>query len=249
MVEEKMDTNHNHTSILKEYYSIYLLEIKRVSQSSVNHYLDALKHISRRMREKGWILEDIYEIKDLDQLNHYRDLLYHDSDFVALNERGNHMYSAALNHYCVFASGTDLRNTKEQIAKLDVPFYPEEPIVVSQTLYKRSDILRTQALNIVNYSCEIDRTHQSFISESNKKPYMEGHHAIPMSLQKWFNHSLDVFANIVCLCPLCHRKIHYGLVDDRAAMLQKIYHDRADRLANSGIRLSCEEFTSMIIES
>ncbi len=251
MIDE-FETNistSNRTLVLKEYYSRYLSEIRGVSQSSVNHYLDALKHISRRMKEKGWIAEDIYEITDLDYLNHLRELLYQDPDFVALNNRGNHMYSVGLNHYCNFASGTDLQNTKEQITKLDVPFEPEEPIVIPQTVYRRSNILRTQALNIADYSCEIDQAHQSFIAENTNKPYMEGHHAIPMRLQRQFDHSLDVYANIVCLCPLCHRKIHYGLIEDRKNMMQKIYYDRADRLANSGIRLSSEEFTSIVIDN
>ena len=239
---------YGRTSTLKEYYSRYLLEIRGVSKSSVKHYLDALKHISRRMKEKGWIIEDIYEITDLDYLNRLRELLYQDPDFVSLNNRGNHMYSVGLNHYCNFASGTDLQNSKEQITKLDVPFQPEEPITIQQTVYRRSNILRIQALNIANYLCEIDQSHQSFIAENNNKPYMEGHHVIPMKMQKQFNHRLDVYANIVCLCPLCHRKIHYGLIEDRKNMMQKIYYDRADRLANSGIRLSREEFASIVID-
>lgn len=239
----------NRTSVLKEYYSKYLSEIRGVKQSSVNHYLDALKHISRRMKEKGWIVEDIYEITDLDYLNNLRELLYQDPDFVALNDRGNHMYSVGLNHYCNFASGADLLNTKEQIAKLDVPIKSDEPIIIQQTVYRRSNILRIQALSIADYSCEIDQSHRSFIAENNKKPYMEGHHVIPMRLQNQFKNSLDVYANIICLCPLCHRKIHYGLIEERRNMSQKIYYDRAERLANSGIRLSSEEFTSIVIKN
>lgn len=244
---ETNDTTVNRSLMLKEYYSRYLSEIRGVSQSSVKHYQDALKHISRRMKEKGWINEDIYEIMDLEYLNHLRDLLYQDPDFVALNKRGNQMYSVGLNHYCSFASGTDLQNKKEQIKKLDIPFEPEEPIVIPQTVYRRSNILRTQALNIADYSCEIDQSHKSFIAENNNKPYMEGHHAIPMKLQKQFDHSLDVYANIICLCPICHRKIHYGLLEERKKMMQIIYYDRADRLANSGIKLSSEEFTSIVV--
>ena len=74
---------------------------------------------------------------------------------------------------------------------------------------------------------------------------MESHHAIPMRQQPRFDNSLDVYANLVCLCPMCHRRIHYGIKSDRTGMKKLIYHNRADRLANSGIRLSGREFLEM----
>ena len=95
---------------------------------------------------------------------------------------------------------------------------------------------------MADYCCEIDETHQTFIAENTNKPYMEGHHAIPMRFQEQFDHSLDVYANIICLCPLCHRRIHHGLSKDRELMANKIYLSRADRLANSGIELSRDNF-------
>ena len=71
---------------------------------------------------------------------------------------------------------------------------------------------------------------------------MEGHHAIPMKAQNSFKTSLDVYANVVCLCPICHRMLHYGIVDEKNVLLNKIYNKRADRLANCGIKLSREDF-------
>lgn len=76
---------------------------------------------------------------------------------------------------------------------------------------------------------------------------MEGHHAIPMKKQESFDVSLDVYANIICLCPICHRLLHYGEDCDKDNLLNKIYYDRADRLASSGIRLSKEEFVKQIV--
>lgn len=237
------------TSTLKEYYSRYLISVRGLTQSSVAHYIDALNNISRRLREKNLVNKDIYEIMNLEQLSYIRNVLFNDPDFIVQNERGRRMYSAGLNNYYRFASGEGFQKSKEVIAAFDIPLQPEEPVVVQQTIYKRSEILRTQALTIANYKCEIDGDHQSFIAENTKKPYMEGHHAIPMRLQDSFDHSLDVYANLVCLCPVCHRRIHYGIVDDRKQMLKLIYHNRADRLANSGIKLGMDEFTHMVIDS
>lgn len=67
-------------------------------------------------------------------------------------------------------------------------------------------------------------------------------HILDKSLQDQFSVSLDVYSNIVCLCPLCHRKIHYGMENEKKIMLDSIYAKRSSRLAKSGIRMSQDEF-------
>ena len=49
------------------------------------------------------------------------------------------------------------------------------------------------------------------------------------------------------LCPICHRKIHYGMKDDRKQMMNQIYVERIERLVNSGIVLSKEEFVNLVV--
>lgn len=116
---------------------------------------------------------------------------------------------------------------------------------VKQYVWKRSGILRTQAIEFAGYKCEIDSTHQTFISEAGQKPYMEGHHALPMNMQKQYDVSLDVYANIVCMCPICHRRIHYGVKQDRIDMAKKIYEARNLRLENCGIKMDETEFVEV----
>lgn len=229
------------------YYSKYLTNVRGLSNSSVKHYIDALKNISRRLEEKGLVENDIYEIRDLNTLHSVREVLFNDADFVEMNRRGNQMYSAGLNNYCRFADGNDFSLHTHSIDKMDVPVEKEDPIIVEQKIWRRSDILRTQVLTASGYMCEISNDHESFIAEATNKPYMEGHHAIPMRLQDQFNSSLDIYANIVCLCPICHRKIHHGLKNERRYMLQKVFDNRAERLSNSGIVLSEAEFLEMTL--
>ena len=76
---------------------------------------------------------------------------------------------------------------------------------------------------------------------------MEGHHAIPMRFQKSFEWNLDVYANIICLCPICHRKIHFGMKKERTKMIHQIYEERSERLKNSGISLGRDDFTKIAI--
>ena len=237
----------DHKSILKEYYARYLSDVRGLSKSTVNHYIDALNNISRRLKAMGLVQKSIYEIADLDRLSMVRDVLFADPDFSALDSRGNRMYSAGLNNYFRFAGGEGFHDIRNKITLLDVPVVPEDAVMVEQVIWKRSGILRTQAIEMAGYSCEMNTSHQTFISGSTNKPYMEGHHALPMNAQAQFHVSLDIYANIICLCPLCHRKIHYGLLDDRVSMIKQIYDQRASRLANSGIEISRNDFVDVAV--
>ena len=240
---------NSYKSVLKEYYSRYLLDIRGLSMSSVKHYLDALNNISKRLKAKGIVQNDIYEIADLEQLKVVQNILAADSDFVALDTRGRRMYSSGLKNYCRFAAGEGFNEIRQQMMVFDVPVASEAAVTIEQRVWRRSGILRTQALELANYTCEICPEHYTFIAESTNKPYMEGHHAIPMHLQDSFNVSLDVYANIVCLCPICHRQIHLGLKDDRVEMASAIYDARYSRLNKSGIILSKNDFIDIALGS
>lgn len=230
------------SSALKEYYSHYLQVVRWLTLSSAKHYLDALNNISRRLVSKQLVQTDIYEITDLDSLESVREILYADPEFVELNERGKRMYSADLNNYIRFASGEDYKDLFGKMEEMDIPLKLKVPSVVPQTVWNRSNILRIQTLISADYKCEIDNCHETFIAEKTRKPYMESHHAIPMRQQPHFDNSLDIYANLVCLCPICHRRIHYGIKLDRQDMIRTIYQKRSNRLANSGIILSQAEF-------
>lgn len=244
-IQDERHSVIEYQSMLREYYSRYLTEVRGLSLSSVKHYLDALNNISRRLKDKEPIKHSIYEISSLERLNYIRDVLFADSDFVAMNERGKRMYSAGLNNYCRFASGADFHETQSKMSALDVPVAAEKAIVTEQTVWKRSEILRTQAIEMAGYECEIDSSHETFMAEASKKPYMEGHHALPMKRQGEFGVSLEVYENIICLCPVCHRRIHYGVKQDRIDMAKKIYENRSSRLMKCGIYLSENEFVEV----
>lgn len=239
---DKQSSSMNRAYSLKEYYARYLQAVRGLSLSSVRHYLDALNNISRRLASKQLVHTDVFEITDLDYLESVRDILYADPDFVELNERGKRMYSAGLNNYIRFASGEDYASMFGKMETMDIPLKPETPITVEQAVWKRSNILRIQALVSADFKCEIDNRHETFIAEKTGKSFMESHHAIPMRQQPHFDNSLDIYANLVCLCPICHRRIHYGIKSDRQDMIRTIYQKRSNRLANSGIILSQAEF-------
>lgn len=232
-------------SVLKEYYIRYLRDVRGAKESTVNHYLGALNTISKYLVDHNKVTESIYEIEDLGELEVVRTYLYSQPDFVDKDERGNRMYSAGLNNYVRFAEGEEFKNVGSQVKLLDIIVPINGVGTMSVTKWKRNGIVKKQSIEMADYTCEIDEAHETFITESTRKRYMEGRHAIPMKKQGVFSVSLDVYANIICLCPTCHRLLHYALKEDRENVLDKIYCQRAERLIKSGIKLSREEFLEM----
>lgn len=84
-------------------------------------------------------------------------------------------------------------------------------------------------MEYADYLCEYD-----FIS----KNYVEAHHLVPMQYQEQFENSLDIHANIVSICLVCHKKIHFELFDD------KLFNIRKERLIKGGINISLDELYS-----
>ena len=233
--------------VLMTYYSKYLKEIRKVSNSTVKHYQDALKYISRYLVQKGKLQHTVYEIQDIGELEIIRTYLYADTNFIALDKRGHQMYSAGFNNYLKFANGEGFANIRQKISVMDI----EIPVVQKQTsgveTWKRSSIIKIQAIESAGYQCEINLEHKTFTAKSTGYPYMEGHHALPMKYQHKFSQSLDVYANIVCLCPICHRLLHYGVDSEKENVLNKVYYDRSERLAASGIKVSKDEFAALVL--
>lgn len=83
-------------------------------------------------------------------------------------------------------------------------------ITTNYSGYSTEPRLKRYVIEKELYKCQLDKTHRSFIT-CNDRQYMEGHHIIPMSYQKMKEEiNLDRTDNIICLCPNCHKEIHYG---------------------------------------
>lgn len=232
--------------MLEIYYIRYLREIRGVKNSTVKHYQDALKFISNFLNARGKLQSSVFAVRDIDTLSLLRDYLYSDTEFVALDKRGHQMYSAGFNNYYRFASGVEFSKINKQIELMDVAMPVGKQMEVNSKVWKRSSILKNQVIESAGYQCEVDLNHFTFTAKSTRHPYMEGHHVLPMKYQDKFSSSLDVYANIVCLCPICHRLLHYGVTSEKQYALNKIYTDRVQRLAASGIKISRSDFESLL---
>jgi 5-methylcytosine-specific restriction protein A len=87
----------------------------------------------------------------------------------------------------------------------------------------------------------------TFIARSTGQAYMEGHHLIPMKYQSQFDCGIDVYANVVCLCPTCHRLLHFGRDTERRHAVEQLFDLRSERLIHSGIDLSKKDFLELVL--
>ena len=237
-----MNNDYRNKYVLMTYYVKYLKEIRNVSNSTVEHYQQALKHISKFLVEKEKLKQSIYEVQNMDELEILKEYVYSDPDFIELDTRGHRMYSAGLNNYIRFANGKGFENLHDRIQILDAEIPAVGKQIVFTNTWRRSSIIKMQSIESAGYKCEINQNHETFTAKSTGKPYMEGHHALPMRFQDKFTNSLDIYANVICLCPTCHRLLHYGVESEKKNVIDKIYYDRASRLAVSGIKIGKEEF-------
>lgn len=111
----------------------------------------------------------------------------------------------------------------------------------STNSYKRDAKTGFLALRLANFQCELNKDHKTFISNSTSENYVEAHHIIPMKYYDDFKKSIDNEANIVALCPNCHRRLHYGEFEDKKGLLLKLYKDNIQNLINAGLEFKSDD--------
>ncbi|MFD1928850.1 HNH endonuclease [Sporosarcina siberiensis] len=92
--------------------------------------------------------------------------------------------------------------------------------------------------------CFSHRYPKIFINEQLNKPFVEGHHLVPMFTQTQFENTIDFADNIVTLCPNCHREIHYGLQVDKSKMVKILFANRKDLFHKYGIEITIKKLLS-----
>lgn len=120
-----------------------------------------------------------------------------------------------------------------------IPIPPKQP-AKGKGSYARDPNIAAAALAKANFKCELDASHTTFVSSAKNLPYVEAHHFVPMGQQLNYPFSLDVTANIVALCPLCHKLLHHAKPKDKRQHLLKLLALRQEKLQEKGIAVSSE---------
>jgi len=123
------------------------------------------------------------------------------------------------------------------MAKLQKELVTVEEVAI----YPRDKQEKEEALILANFQCEIDKNHTTFTSKVTNENYVEGHHLIPISQYAEFKYDVDVRANIVSLCPTCHRKLHSGIKTEVDEMLEKLHLQKNEKLKKVGLGIMIDE--------
>ena len=196
-------------------------------------------------------ISSLYDVTTRDKLIEFTT----STNFIQFNKYTNHFYSATIRSYRNYLekmiikeeemdSQVNLESDNVNISENDKHIEPHPKKrsvkVVNNNMknYPRSAFQVRLSKEINNWMCELDSQHQTFISLSNGKPYIEAHHLIPMYSQDDFINSIDFAENIVCLCPNCHRKIHYAKAEEKKEIIRKLYLPRESKYILYGIEIS-----------
>lgn len=133
----------------------------------------------------------------------------------------------------------------ETIVEKVAPVQPAALKDESRMVYHRDIGVAANAIRASNYLCEINPKHQYFVSRATQHNYVEAHHIVPISTQALFDYGLDNVANIACLCPVCHRKVHYGIDQDRLMLLEVLWENKQEAIKLSGIELDYKDLVTM----
>lgn len=123
----------------------------------------------------------------------------------------------------------------------DTPKEKDAKLHYTVTRHKRSAALAAREIQKAHHTCQFDSEHKTFRAGSTGSDYVEVHHLVPVAASAEFENSLDVSANLVVLCPLCHRAIHYGDRETKRKLLDHFFADRENRLKDAGIDITKED--------
>ncbi len=133
---------------------------------------------------------------------------------------------------------------REYVEYIPRPEKRPEPLQSKgRIIYIRRKEISINALKRAGYLCEVDNEHPGFIRKSDGTNYTEPHHLIPMYMQRFFENSLDVEANIVSLCSNCHNLLHYG--KDKVEVLKSLYELSKKELEQAGIKISFKDLVAI----
>lgn len=115
---------------------------------------------------------------------------------------------------------------------------------------KKNPSLAKTVLEQARYCCAINAGHTTFISSKGVQ-YMEGHHLIPCTVEnaeeidKKYQKNIDCCENIVCLCPTCHRAIHFGDDKTKREKIRFLYRQQGQKLKKVGINITEQELLDL----
>lgn len=223
-------------------------------ESYIRHLVRLIYKYHRLLKDK-----DVYSSDFLELL----EKAVYDENVKEFNKYTNNFYTATLKNYRIFLEGiaqeslshaieaeadllSEEKNTEDLQLKIATKAIPKLSKVLLKGIkvYSRNPNETLAAKQRSDWKCEIDNDHETFISATNNKPYVEAHHLVPMEFQDSFEKSLDIASNIVALCPNCHNKIHKATAAEKKELIVKLFEERKEGLKKFEIDVELKKLLS-----
>jgi len=180
-------------------------------------------------------------------------VFFNDLGIIYEEEKRFYLYPKYLDYIDSLKIFSNNNNSYNNAIKEKIPILNRDIIIASnnrrpvtlnqntgRNTYKTDPKLKNKVFMDKNYKCEMDEEHQTF-KKDNGIIFMEGHHLIPMKAQKDFDINIDRTENIICLCPNCHRQIHYGNRELKKRIFEKLFLERFNSLRDAGVKMIPKE--------
>ena len=93
--------------------------------------------------------------------------------------------------------------------------------VAGTAVYERDPFVKAWAIRRSGYRCEVPGCDYSGFPKADGNRYIETHHIVPLA-----EDGRDEIANVVALCPNCHREAHYSVTKkELAEKLRRVVGD------------------------
>ncbi|MCI9978109.1 hypothetical protein JY742_18435 [Clostridioides difficile] len=218
------------------------------SKNTINKYASAIATMSRELTGQSI---DIYKVMDSMEIDKIKEQYLEIDHLREKDERGNRMYTSSLIWYKKYLEEDQNINTlvKDNSDEYSIVYEKkakgEFTTSEGTKQWKRDRAIVDRSIEFSNNKCEYDDEHEYFISNKSGKNYVEGHHLIPMKYQDDFEYSLDVEANVVSLCVVCHKILHLGKIEDKVKIISKLYQLRMNSLKLSGLEISLDDLIDL----
>lgn len=152
-----------------------------------------------------------------------------------------------------FTFQEDVQNEIEKVSKKienSSKSTPKYSNASGSNVVAKNPRISKQALETAGYKCVANAKHETFTA-SHGNPYMEGHHLIPCTFSnselywKTKKRNIDCEENIVCLCPTCHRRIHFGAAKEKQEIIELLYNKYKEGLKKVGLDVTLKELLAL----
>lgn len=221
------------------------------SKNTINRYSSAIASISRVLTEYNTDKVDVYKVIDPFEVEKIKEQYIEKNYLREKDKRSNRVYTSSLNWYKEYLEeeqnvNTSVKNNSSEYSIIyEKKAKGEFTISEGTKQWKRDRAVVDRSIEFSKNKCEYDHKHEYFLSNKNGKNYVEGHHLIPMKYQDDFEYSLDVEANVVSLCVVCHKILHLGRIEDKVKIINKLYKLRRNSLELSGLEINLDELIDL----